>query len=86
MKTLDEIKTYKGGENSSGGIGFLGLLTNIFITLKLIGEQFHTVVADWSWWWVLSPLWVPFAIILLGFVVVGIFALVSIVIAVILGK
>ncbi|WP_339060069.1 hypothetical protein [Tepidibacillus marianensis] len=30
------------------GVGFLGLLTLIFITLKLTG------VIDWSWWWVLS--------------------------------
>jgi hypothetical protein len=32
------------------GIGFPGLLTLIFITLKLCG------VIDWSWWWALSPL------------------------------
>lgn len=41
---------------SSGGIGFCGLLAIVFITLKLaqIGS-----VATWSWWWVLSPLWIP---------------------------
>ena len=39
-----------------GGIGFTGLLTLIFITLKLIG------VINWSWWWVLSPLWISFGI------------------------
>ena len=38
--------------NSSGGIGFVGLLTIVFITLKLIGK------IDWSWWWVLSPIWI----------------------------
>ena len=32
-------------------IGFFGLLTIVFVTLKLIG------VIDWSWVWVLSPLW-----------------------------
>lgn len=37
--------------NSGGGIGFAGLLTIVFITLKLLGK------IDWSWWWVLSPLW-----------------------------
>lgn len=37
---------------SSGGIGFVGLLTIVFITLKLVG------VISWSWWWVLSPLWI----------------------------
>ena len=37
---------------SSGGIGFVGLLTILFIALKLTG------VIAWSWWWVLSPLWI----------------------------
>lgn len=34
------------------GIGFSGLLTIAFIVLKLC----HVI--DWSWWWVLSPLWI----------------------------
>ncbi len=42
--------------SSGGGIGFLGVLTIVFIVLKL------TKNIDWSWWWVLSPLWIPFAI------------------------
>jgi hypothetical protein len=45
-------------KNSSNGIGFAGLLTILFIALKLTG------VIAWSWWWVLSPLWIGFAIIL----------------------
>jgi hypothetical protein len=44
--------------SSSGGISFVGLLTIVFITLKLIGK------IDWSWWWVLSPLLAIVAIIL----------------------
>ncbi len=40
--------------SSSGGIGFLGLLTIVFIVLKLGG---WTEVVTWSWWWVLSPMW-----------------------------
>lgn len=44
---------------SSGGIGFAGLLTIVFITLKLTG------VIAWSWLWVLSPLWISFLIALL---------------------
>lgn len=39
------------------GISFTGALTLIFITLKL------TNVIDWSWLWVLAPLWIPFALI-----------------------
>jgi hypothetical protein len=42
--------------SSSGGIGFLGLLALLFIALKLTGH------IDWSWWWVLAPVWVPFAL------------------------
>jgi len=38
--------------SSSGGIGFVGLLTIVFIVLKLVGT------ISWSWWWVLSPIWI----------------------------
>ena len=38
----------KGSKGSSYG-GFTGILTLIFIVLKLTGN------IDWSWWWVLSP-------------------------------
>lgn len=46
-------------KSSSGGIGFCGLLTIVFITLKLCK------LIDWSWWWVLAPTWIPIAIALL---------------------
>lgn len=45
------------------GIGFTGLLTLVFIVLKLIGK------IEWSWLWVLSPLWIAFAIYMIGLVV-----------------
>lgn len=51
----------KSINNSSGGIGFCGLLAIVFITLKLAGIG---AVATWSWWAVLSPLWIPLAILL----------------------
>ena len=54
-------------ESKTGGIGFFGLLTIVFITLKL------TNYIDWSWWWVLSPLWIPFAIIVLVILLLAIF-------------
>lgn len=38
--------------SSNGGIGFVGLLTILFIGLKLTGY------IDWSWWWVWSPVWI----------------------------
>lgn len=37
-------------------IGFSGFLTLLFIALKLTG------IIAWSWWWVLSPLWIGMAI------------------------
>ncbi len=51
---------------SSGGIGFAGALTILFIALKL------TNVIDWSWLWVLSPLWISvgFSILFLIFVLI----------------
>ena len=48
----------KSNSSSSSGIGFTGLLTIVFVTLKLLDK------IDWSWWWVLSPIWIG-AIILI---------------------
>ena len=45
------------------GPGFLGLLTLIFITLKLTGY------IAWSWVWVLSPLWGVFVLALTIFLI-----------------
>ena len=42
-----------------GGVGFLGMLTILFIGLKLAG------FITWPWWLVLLPLWGPFAVIAL---------------------
>jgi ABC-type phosphate/phosphonate transport system permease subunit len=41
---------------NSESFPFLGILTLIFITLKLTGY------ITWSWWWVLSPVWISFGI------------------------
>ena len=51
----NEVKT-------NGGIGFAGLLTIVFVVLKL------TKVISWSWWWVVSPIWIPTVIAILGIV------------------
>lgn len=48
---------------TTGGIGFLGLLTILFIAFKLAG------IIDWSWLWVLSPLWLPLVLGILVIVV-----------------
>ncbi len=54
--------------SNNGGIGFVGLLTILFIALKL------TNYITWSWWWVLSPIWVMFIVCILIFLVIGIAA------------
>ena len=41
----------KGSSSSSSGVGFVSLLQILFIGLKL-GS-----VIDWSWWWVMAPMW-----------------------------
>lgn len=43
----------------SGGIGFSGLLTIVFIVLKLCG------VISWKWIWVLAPMWISIAVVFL---------------------
>lgn len=45
--------------STSSGIGFTGLLTVLFVGLKLT----HHI--DWSWWWVLSPVWISLGLVLL---------------------
>lgn len=44
-------------KSGSAGIGFSGLLTITFIVLKL------THVINWSWVWVLSPIWITAGIV-----------------------
>ena len=42
----------------SGGVDFIDALTLLFIGLKLTGT------IDWSWLWVLSPMWISFSVAL----------------------
>jgi fatty acid desaturase len=46
--------------NNSKGLGLVSVLTIVFVVLKLVG------VINWSWLWVLSPIWID----LLLFVVI----------------
>ena len=56
----------------STGIGFLGLLTLIFITLKLLGK------ITWPWLWVLSPIWIPIAVVCVCLVFLFIFVAIKV--------
>ena len=62
---------YKNNNSSSSsGIGFTGLLTVLFIGLKLTGH------ITWSWMWVLSPIWISMLLIIglvLSLVMLGIY-------------
>lgn len=65
-KRIEEMNNNKN-TTSGGGIGFWGLLTIVFITLKLLGY------INWSWWWVLAPLWISiclYAALILIFLIV----------------
>lgn len=53
--------------NSSAAISFPGALTIAFIVLKLCR------VISWSWVWVLSPIWIPFAVALICVLIAAIF-------------
>ena len=55
---------------SSGGLSFTGALTILFIGLKLCN------VISWSWWWVLSPIWISVS---LGLAILSIVAIIAIV-------
>lgn len=55
----------------SGGVGFAGLLTIVFIVLKLVG------VISWSWLWVLAPLWIEAIIVAIILIIVVIVVAVS---------
>lgn len=56
-------------------IGFGGALALIFITLKLL----HQI--SWSWFWIISPLWIPFAIggvvVIVGLLFIGVVSVVE---------
>lgn len=56
---------------SGGGIGFAGLLTIVFIVLKLCK------IINWSWVWVLSPIWISAALVVLILIILLIIMLIN---------
>ena len=55
---------------TSSGMGCTSVLTLIFVVLKLLG------LISWSWWWVLSPIWIS-VLIAVVLIVVYVVALLS---------
>lgn len=54
-------------DNAEHGVGFIGLLTLLFVALKLLG------VIDWSWIWILSPIWISTILCILIIIAVYIY-------------
>jgi hypothetical protein len=55
-------------QSSHSSVGLPGMLTVLFVGLKL------THYIDWSWWWVLSPMMIPFALLLLTVLLLALWA------------
>jgi len=58
----------KGSSNSEGGLGCASILTIVFIVLKLTGN------IDWSWVWVLSPIWISVLLVVGFYLAIGFIA------------
>ena len=56
----------KNNSSGSGDIGFCGLLTILFIALRLTG------FINWPWIWVVSPIWISLAFWLILLILVTI--------------
>lgn len=54
-----------GSNSKSGGLGLCSVLTVVFVVLKL------TKVITWSWWWVLSPLWINLILTIITVIVIA---------------
>ena len=52
--------------SKSSGIGICGVLTIVFIVLKMVG------VVNWSWLWVLCPLWIDILLTIIVLVIITI--------------
>lgn len=54
--------------NSNKGIGcgtaLALMLTVAFVILKLCN------VIDWSWWWVVSPIWIYFGVVIIIIIII----------------
>ena len=57
---MTKLTNDNGDSRNSGGVSSFTVVLIVFIILKLVG------VIDWSWWWVMSPLWIS---LILGVVI-----------------
>ena len=54
-----------------GGIGTI--LAIVFMILRLTGN------IDWPWIWIFAPIWIPLALVLLIYIVMGIALLIEVI-------
>ena len=58
-------------KKNSNGAEFAPILGIVFIVCKLFG------VIEWSWLWVLSPFWIPLALVLIVLVIAELYVLLT---------
>jgi hypothetical protein len=63
--------TSNAGTSSVASFPIAWILTIVFVVLKLT----HTI--DWSWWWVLSPLWISAAFVIAILLLVAIIIVIA---------
>lgn len=56
----------KNANYNNGGIGFFGMLTILFIALKLLGK------IDWPWYVVLSPIWGCYIVVIIVVIITSV--------------
>ena len=64
--------------NNKITIGCISPLTVIIFLAFFFAKIFDKI--DWSWWWVVSPLWIPLAILIVICAIVAIIYLIAIII------
>ena len=52
-------------------VGLAEVLFIVFLVLKLTGN------VDWAWWWVTSPLWVPYSFLVVLWIIYGFLSAIS---------
>lgn len=67
----EQLEEMNKRKPSSGGIGFSGLLTIVFIVLKVLGY------IEWGWIWVFAPIWIPLLLAMVILLVAFVFVVVA---------